>query len=173
MVYFLTVPLLDDFETDMGMFFFKFCKECRNNHGCGENRNRHRHVLCFFGVFQLFLRMLKFAHNPVCMAEKDFPVLGEDDVSSGSAKQGDAQLLFQHFNSVGQRRLGNVKRFRRVGQMLELCGLLEIGQCKKREFHKSLLGIIYNLLLIYKLYALLYKCPIAHGILLSKVMNIS
>ena len=74
----------------------------------------------------------------------------------------------------GQRRLGNVKRFRRVGQMLELCGLLEIGQCKKREFHKSLLGIIYNLLLIYKLYALLYKIfQLAHGILLSKVMNIS
>ncbi len=53
-----------------------------------RNGNRHRHVLCFFGVFQLFLRMLELAHNPVCMAEKDFSVLGEDDVSSGSAKQG-------------------------------------------------------------------------------------
>ena len=166
MVYFLPLPLLDNFEADMRMFLLKFRKECRNNHGSGKNRKRHCHVLCFFCVFQFFLRVLEFAHNPVCMVEKDFSVLGEDDISSGSAKQGHPQFLFQHFDGVGQGRLGNMKRFRCMGQMLELCGFLKIGQCKKREFHESLLSITYIIcILIYKLYALVYKCPIVHGIL--------
>ena len=74
----------------------------------------------------------KLLHDAVRVAEKNFAVLGEYDIAAASGEKRYAQLRFQHFDGVGQRRLGNMKGFSCPGQVLELSCFLEIAQSEER-----------------------------------------
>lgn len=80
--------LLQDFKADIRMFLAEAGKEGRNNHGSGEKGNGDREFLGFLGICQFLLGTMKFLHDAVRVAEKNFAVLGEYDIAAVLEKSG-------------------------------------------------------------------------------------
>ena len=112
------VVLLQDFETNVRMLLAEAGEESRDDHGCCEERNGDGELLGFLGVSQFLLGAVELLHDAVRMAQQDFAVAGEDDISTASGKQRHPKLRFQNFDGVRQGWLRNMKRFGRAGQVL-------------------------------------------------------
>lgn len=121
------VALLQDFKADVWMFLAEAGEEGRDDHGSGEEGDRDCQFLGFLGIGQFFLGAVELLHDAVGVAEKDFTISGEYDVSSASGKEGNAQFGLQYFDGMREGRLGNMEGFSSSGEVLEFSSLLEIA----------------------------------------------
>ena len=81
------VVLLQDFETNIRMLLTEAGKESGDDHGRCEEGNGDGELLGFLGVRQFLLGAVELLHDAVRMAQQDFAVAGEDDISSASGKE--------------------------------------------------------------------------------------
>lgn len=82
------IVLLQDFKSDIRMFLAEAGEKGRNNHGSGKEGDGDCQFLGFLCILQFFLGSPEFLHNAVRMAEQDFAISGEYNVSSASGKSG-------------------------------------------------------------------------------------
>ena len=100
------------------------------------------------------------------MAQQNFTVFCQYDISACSAKKRDTQFQFQHFYGMGKRGLRYMKCLCGMGKMLHFRCFLEVRQREKCESHKSSLG---KYLLLHKLYSSLYYYSMIKKILHVKL----
>lgn len=84
------VALLQDFKADVWMFLAEAGEEGRDDHGSGEEGDSDCQFLGFLGICQFLLGAVKFLHDAVSVAEKDFAITGEYDISPASGEEGNA-----------------------------------------------------------------------------------